>query len=532
MEFIILHNQKNDISDGSYLRFAMTSKVTRSLVLNGIKSARQRCCIAIPAEWNADGDDKNFEDKIIYKNNTLKYVNDICCSERSKWTIITNGRYITNYDKKLLNEIIETLDCDFVMVQVDPELSAYSEKVRITPSRKVAGFRRWYYDSITAADIAGNWPHLIFIRSDKVGHLLLDGDLGMDFESVFSKSQINGLKAESINIGGSVTDLNTETGLLKFMTSRIRSVNLTEKSKMKMRKNDGSVAVAENAEISKDARVLGPSIIEDDVSIADGAIVNNSIIGPSVVIQRGQVIDNCIITKECLQKTAKKPSIAINGSEMNYKQTQFRKWPKLSYPEFTKRLIDIAGSLVILILFAPIFPVIALAIKLTSRGPIFYKALRQGLHGNPIHCIKFRTMIVNADTMQEKLRAVNEVDGPQFKMADDPRVSKVGKFLRDTCLDEIPQFINVLLGQMSIVGPRPSPEIENSQCPAWRDARLSVRPGITGMWQICRTRRQGRDFQEWVYYDTVYVRNISLKLDFWICLKTAMKLTNDFFDQF
>ena len=112
---------------------------------------------------------------------------------------------------------------------------------------------------------------------------------------------------------------------------------------------------------------------------------------------------------------------------------------------------------------------------------------------------------------------VNQVDGPQFKIDNDPRITGLGQFLRDTCIDELPQFFNVLAGQMSVVGPRPSPENENESCPAWRDARLSVRPGITGLWQLYRTRQEGQDFQEWVYYDTQYVRNVSFRLDLSIC---------------
>jgi lipopolysaccharide/colanic/teichoic acid biosynthesis glycosyltransferase len=141
-------------------------------------------------------------------------------------------------------------------------------------------------------------------------------------------------------------------------------------------------------------------------------------------------------------------------------------------------------------------------------------------------------MKLGADKMQDKLRFVSQVDGPQFKIDDDPRISTVGRFLRETYLDEIPQFINVLLGQMSIVGPRPSPESENTLCPYWRDARLSVRPGITGLWQVCRTRQPMKDFQEWIHYDTEYVRNLSLRLDLWISWKTIKKLFDNFVSQF
>jgi lipopolysaccharide/colanic/teichoic acid biosynthesis glycosyltransferase len=180
----------------------------------------------------------------------------------------------------------------------------------------------------------------------------------------------------------------------------------------------------------------------------------------------------------------------------------------------------------------PVLPVIAIVIKLNSAGPIFFKAKREGLYGKEFFCLKFRTMMVDADKIQEKLRFKNLVDGPQFKMKKDPRITTVGKFLRDTFIDEIPQFINVLLGQMSVVGPRPSPREENVACPSWRDARLSVRPGITGLWQICRTRRHGYDFQEWIHYDTKYVMELSFRLDLLIYWRTAMQLITTFVDQF
>jgi lipopolysaccharide/colanic/teichoic acid biosynthesis glycosyltransferase len=207
-------------------------------------------------------------------------------------------------------------------------------------------------------------------------------------------------------------------------------------------------------------------------------------------------------------------------------------WPGISYARFFKRIVDFFAAAMVLILFAPVLLLVALAIKLTSPGPVFYKDRRQGLRGKEFNCLKFRTMILGADKIQDILRIVSQVDGPQFKMDDDPRINNVGWFLRETYIDEIPQFFNVLFGQMSIVGPRPSPKSENTLCPFWRDARLSVRPGITGLWQVYRTRQPMKDFQEWIHYDIEYVRNLSLKMDLSICWKTAMKLLGNFLDQF
>jgi len=185
-----------------------------------------------------------------------------------------------------------------------------------------------------------------------------------------------------------------------------------------------------------------------------------------------------------------------------------------------------------LILFAPIIPIIALVIKFSSHGPAFFKDKRQGLHGKTFNCLKFRTMDVGAGEIQDKLRVINQVDGPQFRIVDDPRLNTVGRFLRNTYIDEIPQFFNVLLGQMSVIGPRPSPESENTLCPPWRDARLSVRPGITGLWQVCRTRQPMKDFQEWIHYDTKYVRDLSLRMDLCICWRTVKQLVQNFVSQF
>jgi len=186
-----------------------------------------------------------------------------------------------------------------------------------------------------------------------------------------------------------------------------------------------------------------------------------------------------------------------------------------------KRLFDIVFAVAALLATLPISLVVACLIKLHDRGPIFFAHQREGRHGVPFGCIKFRTMVANAEALKEKLKQQNQVDGPQFKIDRDPRITPIGRFLRKTNVDEVPQFINVLLGQMSVVGPRPSPWEENQLCPAWREARLSVKPGITGLWQVSRSRQRGpADFQEWVFYDTQYVERRGFWLDIRIILLT------------
>jgi len=302
----------------------------------------------------------------------------------------------------------------------------------------------------------------------------------------------------------------------------------------------GKILFGQNVSISQNAIIVGPTIIGNDVKIAQGAVIRASIIGPGVSVPRNHLVQNRVLVGSLRrQKQARRSKTggaitSRNGSFIyeNPRTNEFRTWPRLSYARCLKRIADIIAATTVLVLFAPILPIIALVIKLTYRGPVFFKDRRQGMHGKGFNCLKFRTMLVGSDKIQEKLRVLNQADGPQFKMADDPRLSTVGRFLSDTYIDEVPQFLNVLLGQMSVVGPRPSPESENTLCPYWRDARLSVRPGITGLWQVCRTRQPMKDFQEWIHYDTKYVRDLTLRMDLWICWQTAKKMVRNFIRQF
>jgi len=190
-----------------------------------------------------------------------------------------------------------------------------------------------------------------------------------------------------------------------------------------------------------------------------------------------------------------------------------------------KRSMDILFSAAVLVILAPLLLVMVCLVRLTSRGPALFGHVRQGYRGREFRCLKFRTMIQGADAMQSRLRAENEVDGPQFKITKDPRLTPLGRWMQRYNIDEIPQFINVLRGEMSLVGPRPSPDKENQFCPGWRRARLSVRPGITGLWQVLRLRnRPEGDFQEWIYYDLEYARHCSFWLDWQILLCTPVAM--------
>ncbi len=189
-----------------------------------------------------------------------------------------------------------------------------------------------------------------------------------------------------------------------------------------------------------------------------------------------------------------------------------------------KRLLDIIISLSVLVLTAPLMLVCATLIVIDDGFPVLFGHRRQSRGGSSFRCWKFRTMRRDAEARVADLRKQNLCDGPQVLIKDDPRVTKIGKTLRKFQLDEFPQFWNVLIGDMSLVGPRPSPDNENQYCPAWREIRLSVRPGITGLWQVMRTREAGKDFQEWIQYDIEYVRRMGPWLDLRICLQTVRNI--------
>lgn len=198
----------------------------------------------------------------------------------------------------------------------------------------------------------------------------------------------------------------------------------------------------------------------------------------------------------------------------------FRTAPEFSLQIFAKQLFDYAVSLILLLCLLPVFILISLAIKISSPGPVFFTQMRNGLNGQPFRMYKFRSMINNAEMCKHELERLNEMSGPVFKVTNDPRVTKIGRFLRKTSLDELPQLFNVLKGEMSLVGPRPLPIEETKHFDdISHRRRLSVRPGLTCLWQISG-RNNVTDFKEWVKLDLEYIDNWSFWGDIKILFKT------------
>jgi lipopolysaccharide/colanic/teichoic acid biosynthesis glycosyltransferase/ADP-glucose pyrophosphorylase len=314
------------------------------------------------------------------------------------------------------------------------------------------------------------------------------------------------------------------------------------------------VWVGKNVKISSGAYLLGPIVIDDDCEIKDGAqIIGPTVIGKRCQISEGAVVRECILwddasisdfshaeysvigeTSYIPDNSTFKNMIILNGwrigdanlipSDYNIKgvaslsEIMSIKGSSHKLYHIARRILDVVVSAAGIILLLPLLLLIAIAIKIDSHGPLFYIQKRCGLRGKLFNMIKFRTMVENAEDLQKELLVRNEVDGPLFKISDDPRVTKLGRILRKTSLDEIPQLFNVLKGEMSLVGPRPLIMDEMKFSQTWRDTRLKVKPGITGLWQI-----QGRSkapFHDWIRYDISYVKNQSLWLDIKILFRT------------
>jgi lipopolysaccharide/colanic/teichoic acid biosynthesis glycosyltransferase len=565
MNLIIIHKNNNfaNSNGNNLLRFAISSEPIADVVLNGLSKCvcwgrNSSTIIGIPKEWRIETR-AAIPETITYTKNAPICSEHLRKTKWNSWLIVSNGRFATQIDSELLHKTLAGIQADVVAVNVEPQLLGKREKMRVTVQGKLAGFRRLYSDSTEPAPVPADWPHHLFLKANVLDKVMADGTLPQSFSTILKRCRSDELILRAISVGGIVLDLETEQGLLSFLATRGNSSapyhrNTNRKSGKNILAKDGikisdsarifgKVLFGRNVKIGQDVIIVGPTFIGNNVKIGRAAVINSSIIGPGVCVSQNQLVQNHIIKgPQCNWKRLNHRYKSNNSKQICYPKLDlnhqrranenFRSWPRFSYVRCFKRIADIVAAIIVLILFAPVLLIVALIVKLTSRGPVFFKDARQGLYGKAFNCLKYRTMIIGADKIQDKLRSVSEVDGDHYKMEDDPRVNAVGRFLRDTHIDEIPQFFNVLLGQMSVVGPRPSPESENTQCPYWRDIRLSVRPGITGLWQVCRTRRPMKDFQEWIHYDTKYVRDMSLKMDLWICWQTAKKMVMNFVRQF
>jgi len=344
-----------------------------------------------------------------------------------------------------------------------------------------------------------------------------------------------GVPSQDVPFQGEFFDISDESAALALIERRL--LNHVTRRAVSRAPEGANPLHADTAVVHPTARVVGPVLLADGVLIEENAIIiGPAVIGPNARIGRNATVAQCFVTEDAYvasEQTVRQRVVANHdrGSEDGLYR---RHTPNTSSPAVNQaqrvggayeKIKPIGEGILafgLLVLMSPLMLLLAAAVKFTSEGPIFYGDRREGKGGKPFRCWKFRSMLTNADAMQRALAAQQQMDGPQFKMDRDPRVTPVGRWLRRLNVDELPQLFNVLCGQMSFVGPRPSPFRENQICIPWRNGRLSVRPGITGLWQVCRHDRANGDFHQWIQYDLLYVRHMSFLLDFKIFVATLL----------
>jgi lipopolysaccharide/colanic/teichoic acid biosynthesis glycosyltransferase len=330
-------------------------------------------------------------------------------------------------------------------------------------------------------------------------------------------TETNESKRGVIRVQGIPFDLSDEEDVTQFMVQLISLWKNPGKTIAGIGSDRAGVWSMDPAAVPESARIAGNIWVGTDRYVDEG----ECLIGPAVLWDRK--LSNG--TRPARRLPAATNAV-LSGDDRQRGATSGLRKGNLRRPiyDITKRTFDIVFAVIALTLTLPFYPIIALLIYLEDGLPIFFGHARETKGGRAFACMKFRSMRRDAEEIRRRILEQNMCDGPQFFIDRDPRLTRVGKIIRDLQVDEWPQFFHVLTGKMSVVGPRPLPEPENQYCPAWRDARLSVRPGITGLWQVKRKRLPGLDFQEWIKYDIEYVENRSMGLDLWIIMQSILML--------
>ncbi|MGV8075257.1 MAG: sugar transferase [Syntrophobacteraceae bacterium] len=302
------------------------------------------------------------------------------------------------------------------------------------------------------------------------------------------------------------------------------------------------VSVSPDAHINGSARLIGPTCIGSKCRVGKDVILNSCVLMDSVEVKTGARITNCIVSEGTLveEGTEWRDMVVLpdslpghdsllyrgirNGASVNAEHLStgsaivgnesYRHW---------KRVFDAVFAFCALLVTAPLLVLIAIAVRMDSQGPIIFRQRRCGHNGVQFDMYKFRTMVNNAEDVKREIQCLNEVDGPMFKISEDPRTTRVGRVLRAINLDEIPQFWNVLKGDLSVVGPRPLSWDEMRFNPRWRDIRLSCPQGIVGLWQVYS--HSNPSFADWIHYDITYVGRCSFWFDMKIIMLTLWKGT-------
>jgi lipopolysaccharide/colanic/teichoic acid biosynthesis glycosyltransferase len=421
------------------------------------------------------------------------------------------------------------------LVALDQHVEGTNEFVDADSSGRVRAIQR-YYDSVTWPFSSGVAASLVPVACLRVSFELPLGSLRRLRRVLGSE----GVPSRDVPLEQGAVNLGTERGLLAMNERTVLDLARRAQSRGGLR---ASVHAGAGVRVHPSAALIGPVVLQDGAEVEEGAtVIGPAVVGPGARVGVRATVAQCVIGagQAVTPGATVRHRVVVRGLEGDHDSASgpdsaAEKWeiptfglavetPRHRHYSGVKRAMDIMASALGLVALAPLGLFIAALVKLESKGAIHFGHLREGMGGRAFRCWKYRTMVTGADVQQRKLARENQVDGPQFKMDRDPRRTRVGRILTATNLDEIPQLWNVLVGQMSLVGPRPSPFRENQVCVPWREGRLSVRPGITGLWQVCRHDRHKGDFHQWIYYDLLYVRNMSPWLDLKIIAFTFLSL--------
>jgi lipopolysaccharide/colanic/teichoic acid biosynthesis glycosyltransferase len=424
------------------------------------------------------------------------------------------------------------------LVALEQDREGTEEYVHADASGRVRAIQR-YYDAVTGACASGIAASLVPVACLQVSFELPLGSL-FRLRRVLGSE---GVPSQDLPLEHGAMNMGTERGFLAMNERRVldlaRQATSGDGASTPMHTGSGvrvhpsatlvgPVVLHDGAEVEEGVTLIGPAVVGPGARVGARAVVAQSVIGARQEVAPGDVLRHSVRFRDPEADGEERPRPAAEEAPDSWGGASI--WGLSAeaphrdlYPSL-KRVIEAAAAALALVLLAPLGLLFAALIKIESRGPVHFGHLREGLGGRPFRCWKYRTMITGADIQQRKLAGLNQMDGPQFKVDRDPRRTRVGRLLHATNLDEIPQLWNVLVGQMSLVGPRPSPLRENQVCVPWREGRLSVRPGITGLWQVCRHDRHKGDFHQWIYYDLLYVRNMSPWLDMKIIAVTFLSL--------
>lgn len=413
------------------------------------------------------------------------------------------------------------------IVALEENPGGTTERVQLDPAGRVRRIQR-YYDSHTWAFTRGIACSIVPAAT------LVAADCSnfADLRELRHELMLRGVPSRDLPLVPGALNMESPRALLHLSERCLRAIGSPHGSPViaasavvdATAQLVGTVSVQDDALVEAGARVIGPTVIGRGARVGAGAVIAQCLIAPGARVAPDSTHRHSVLAGSTsvgadfdggdeaitIDHLPVESGVAVNGS-----------W----YPRL-KAIVEPCIATLAVLLLSPLLLLIALIIKLESRGPVFYGDVRETLGGRTFRCWKFRTMIVGAHAKQREMLTTNQVDGPQFKIDHDPRITRLGGWLRRLSLDELPQFFNVIVGEMSLIGPRPSPFRENQICIPWREARLSVRPGISGLWQVCRAERNSGDFHQWIHYDLLYVRNMSFLVDLRLTIATCVTLAS------